>query len=883
MAERMRPATGTTPAESWETFDMVVRDERVPGQPEVRRESQQAAAVRVRRLVGRDREIAELTETVASVPLTTVTGPGGVGKTALALAVAAESSERFPGGVFVVWLASLRSADLVASEVAAQVGLQRSGGESNVDALTRWLADRDLLLVLDNCEHVVSAVAQLVEELIARLPGLHVLATSREPLWVMDELNHRLAPLTVAGTEAGVAEIDACPAVRLFRERAGDRMHPSLETDRAVGLMGEICRRVDGLPLAIELTAAMGAGLELEDISRHLDELFDLLPHAARRADGSQRSLRSTVEWSDALLPEDERRLLRRLAVFAGGFDLATINAVCASEGQSAAKVAGLTSRLVERSLLLKHDATGEYQLLETIRQYATEELALAGEIDAIRDRHAYCYLEIGLRESGAMMTGPERPHLEVLKRVEDNTRVALERLLEIDPDAALGLAASLNIFWYMQGKLREGISWLERARALAPDAPAELRAMSLFCGAFLVGHDTDDWQVAATLLDLGIDTISGAVSDTDEPPLILAMLLCLRGECDVFNDAPESALALTEAGYDIAARYPGSWGEGFCAWNVGNARRANGDEDGALSMFMKCHEVGRTDGHGILDMVACNDVARTWEERGALDVARKFWEHALQLRRDLGAVRIGAVHGTMSTALLAVARVAEQQGDLATTSKLLREGLPLAEEMREVETARLMTELLLKTTQATSAQRAILQPHDGVWRIEFNGTNVHVPDLKGLWHLRELVARPHQPVPALSLIGATSETPLRRADTGPILDQQALMQYRRRLADLDDELDAAALRGDTKRHAERSAEREALIAELKRATGLGGRPRRSGSPTEKARLNVTRTIRHAINELASRAPDLAAHLDESVVTGVSCCYEPAVDIAWTT
>lgn len=862
---------------------MGASDERVPGQPEARRVSPQATVIRSRRLVGRDREIAEVAETVASVPLTTVTGPGGVGKTVLALAVAAESSARFPDGVFVVWLASLRSADLVAGEVAAQVGLQRSGGESNVDALTRWLAERDLLLVLDNCEHVVSAVAQLVEDLTARLPRLHVLATSREPLWVMDELNHRLAPLTVAGSDAGRVEIDECPAVRLFRERAGDRMHTSLDTDRAVGLMGEICRRVDGLPLAIELAAAMVAGLQLEDISRHLDDLFDLLPQAARRADGAQRSLRATVEWSDALLSEDERRLLRRMAVFAGGFDLAAINEVCASEGQSAAKVAGLTGRLVEKSLLLKHEATGLYQLLETIRQYATEQLALAGELDAIRDRHAYCYLEIGLRESGATMTGPERPHLDVLHRIEDNTRVALERLLKINPEAALGLAASLNIFWWTQGKLREGISWLGRAREVAPDAPLDLLATSLFCEAFLVGHDTDDWKAAATLLDLGIEVISKTVSDTDEPPLILGMLLCLRGECDDFNDDAKSALSLTEAGYDIAERYPGSWGQGFCAWNVGNARRAIGDEDGALAMFMKCHEVGRTHGYGIADMVACNDIGRTWEERGVLDTARDFWERALQLRRDLGALRIGYVHGTMSTALLAVARVAEQQGDLATTSKLLREGLPLAEEMREVETARLMAELLRKTTQAESMQRAILRPQDGIWRIEFNGTNLHVPDLKGLWHLRELVARPHQPVPALSLIGATSETTLPSADTGPILDQQALMQYRRRLAKLDDELDAAAIRGDTKRQAERSVERDALIAELKRATGLGGRPRRSGSPTEKARLNVTRTIRHAINELASRAPELAAHLDQSIVTGVSCCYEPAVDIAWTT
>jgi predicted ATPase len=183
--------------------------------------SDHATAVRSRRLVGRDREIAEVAKSVASVPLTTVTGPGGVGKTALALAVATESSACFPDGVFVVWLASLRSADFIAGEVAAQVGMQRSGGQSNEDALTDWLADRDVLLVLDNCEHVVAAVADLVEALIARLPRLHVLATSREPLWAIDEVNHRLAPLPAA------------VAVRLFQERAGARAPASLDTDRA--------------------------------------------------------------------------------------------------------------------------------------------------------------------------------------------------------------------------------------------------------------------------------------------------------------------------------------------------------------------------------------------------------------------------------------------------------------------------------------------------------------------------------------------------------------------------------------------------------------------------------------------------------------------------
>jgi hypothetical protein len=226
---------------------------------------------------------------------------------------------------------------------------------------------------------------------------------------------------------------------------------------------------------------------------------------------------------------------------------------------------------------------------------------------------------------------------------------------------------------------------------------------------------------------------------------------------------------------------------------------------------------------------------------------------------------------------------VAAEQGDRDTALGLLREGLPLAEEHREVETAEAMAELLTAISQSEPVQRATLCPEGGVWRVGYNGTEVHVHDLKGLWHLRELVSRPGEFVTALALVGASVEEPIPSGDTGPMLDLEALRQYRRRLAELDDRLDTAVLRADLEQQERWTAERDALIVELKRATRLGGRARRSGSPSEKARLNVTRTVRHAISDLSTTTPELAAHLDESITTGVSCCYQPRINIAWTT
>jgi predicted ATPase len=486
----------------------------------------------------------------------------------------------------------------------------------------------------------VSAVADLASALTARLPRLRVLATSREPLWIDGEVTYRLAPLAVVGPDASLEEVAASAAVRLFRERAGARTRGALDTERACRLFAEICRRVDGLPLAIELAAARVAGLDPEDIASHLDDLFTLFPQSARRADGARRSLRATVEWSDALLTEDERRLLRRMGVFAGRFDLGAIKEVCATDGQTAARVADLTARLVEKSLLLKLDDSGGYQLLETIRQYSVEQLVAAGEIDAVRERHARFYLGVALQACVGLMSESERPHLDVIARIDDNLRVALARLLVLDPEAALLLSGALPPYWWIRGRLREGIGWLEQALAAAPDAPLELRATARFGHGFLIAQDTEDWVAAARSIDVGI----GLLANASEPPPILGMLMCLRGECDVYNGDAKSAVARTEAGIAIVRRHAdarGAWPEGFCMWNVANAKRADGDGDAAVASFTECAGLSRRRGLFVGEMVACNSLGEIWEERADLDESRRFWERALRCRREKGVLPI--------------------------------------------------------------------------------------------------------------------------------------------------------------------------------------------------------------------------------------------------
>ena len=423
--------------------------------------------------VGRERELAALQPVLAADRLVTLTGPGGVGKTRLALEAATRRAGAHPDGAWVAELAALPDSDALAQTVATALGLELLPGDAGPEALAHHLAGRDLLLVLDNCEHVGPAVAALARVLLRDCPGLRLLATSRAPLHVPGEVDWRVPSLRLAdpGALPALDQLAGSDAVRLFCERAAAanaRFRLSEDNAEAVAA---VCWRVDGLPLAIELAAARVAALAPAQIGERLGDALAVL-RGAGSGSGTpgltrQQTLEATLDWSHDLLAPGERVLFRRLAVFAGGFGLD------AAETVAGADVPGLAS-LVDQSLVLVDDAGPEYRyrLLEPIRQYAAAKLAAAAEGGQLADAHARAYAARAAVPGGAV-DDLDPAQVDRLERDHDNLRAALAWTLHHDPGASAAFAAGVAGLWLLRLHLQEGARWLERALAAAPDPTA--------------------------------------------------------------------------------------------------------------------------------------------------------------------------------------------------------------------------------------------------------------------------------------------------------------------------------------------------------------------------------------------------------------------------
>jgi predicted ATPase/DNA-binding SARP family transcriptional activator len=456
------------------------------------------------RLIGRDAAVADVIDRLCSGRLVTLTGPGGVGKTRLALAAAervagAPASPDLPlcDGVWAVELAGWEvpdggdCSDRVAEHIAAVLGIPdvaagrpgppvRTAGVTG--RLARALADRHVLLVLDNCEHVVGPVATLARPLLEAAPGLRILATSREPLGVPGELVWPVPPLDVPDDNAAEG-LARSSAVQLFVERAtASAPGFALDGDNAVAV-ATICRRLDGLPLALELAAARVRGLGVHALAERLDDRFALLAVGEGWTPARHRTLRAVIDWSWDLLTPAEQAVVRRVAVHADGFTLAAAEAVgAAGPGVAADEVAGLLARLVDRSLVVVEDtsASVRYRLLETIAEYATERLAAVAETDAARQRHAHHHVELAEQANAHVRGHDQRRWLDRLDTEAANIRLAHDWAVERgDAALALRLAGAMSWYWFLRGRHREGYRSLGAALAVEGEASPGYRALA--------------------------------------------------------------------------------------------------------------------------------------------------------------------------------------------------------------------------------------------------------------------------------------------------------------------------------------------------------------------------------------------------------------------
>ncbi len=534
--------------------------------------------------VGRERELTEVATLLGASRLLTLTGAGGCGKTRLAFELGGQQLD-FADGVWPVELAALSRPALIGPAIAQAMDARLASDREPEVALAGHIGERQLLLLLDNCEHLVEGVAQMVEALLRHCPNLTVLATSREPLRIPGEVTWRVPSLSLprlGAAEAADAAL-AAESMQLFAVRAAQAA-PGFELDSEnAPAVASLCHRLDGMPLAIELAAARVGVLTPAQIVDRLDDSLDLLSAGSRTAMTRQQTLRATLAWSFELLDPDEQVLLRRLAAFAGGFGLEPVEEICAAAPLRSGDVVALLGRLVDKSLVQVEGGAGgrRYRLLETVRQYATEQLLEAGEGEELGRRHREWYL--ALAESDPTPAGdlPARDRLRRLDLERDNLRAALTSALASDPQAGLRLAVALWRFWLMRGYLAEGYTWLAAALEAAPE-PTAMRARALRA-ACLVGlrrgaHDRIHEFAAASIAILAELGDHAGMFDTVEVAAAYRAIVSDEAAIEELLGEHEGLLAA-----DLPAARPPTWAahtRGLAAWlrrDYGRAREQFG------------------------------------------------------------------------------------------------------------------------------------------------------------------------------------------------------------------------------------------------------------------------------------------------------------------
>jgi predicted ATPase len=603
--------------------------------------------------------------------LVTLTGPPGVGKTRLAIEVGRAVAQDFRDGVWLMELASLSDADTIPDTLTSLLGVRPPGravdpddgaGNSALGRLTDYLRSRRGLLILDNCEHLVAGVARLVQPLLAGCPELHVLATSREVLGVPGEAQWPVPALSLPAPEvADPRELVGSEAVRLFEDRAV-KVRPSFAlTAETAPAVAEVCRRLDGLPLAIELAAARVKVLPVAHIAAALGDRFRLLVAGSRTVPPRQQTLRAAVEWSYDLLHEDEREVFEQLSVFAGGCSLAAAEQVGEQLGLGAFELLDLLGGLADKSLLVATvgtDGQPRYRLLETLRAYGIERSQERGRFDLARRRHAELCATIA-EDSERRLYGPE--HLQWLRRLEEeleNFRAAVQNAVA-DGRAGLAVrvAGALGFFFAMTERHGMGRAWLEAALAAADDSlPAVVQARALSSLGYLEGQQSDfDRGIEDAERGLAFAVASGDTWQTASSKLILGLTL---DEVQRYERVP-GLLAEARAGFDSIAEPRADWGVAACELVTAVAAVRSGDLEAAERANREVLVRSQHIRYDLFD--AWSRLLTAWiaERRGDLETAVAECRAALELLR-----RLGLPH-YVAFALCVIGRLAMRAGAL--------------------------------------------------------------------------------------------------------------------------------------------------------------------------------------------------------------------------
>ncbi|MFL5909635.1 MAG: LuxR C-terminal-related transcriptional regulator [Gaiellaceae bacterium] len=535
--------------------------------------------------IGRERELTEVRKVLDGVRLLTLTGPGGSGKTRLALQTAADAFGRFPDGIWLVELAPIEGPALVGQALGAAVGVRPLPGQSALDAAVSHLAGRRALILLDNCEHLSEGAAEVARALLERCPEVTVLATSRAPLGLAAETTWQVPSMTLPdsaepGAAAALAQSDA---VRLFVERA-TRVRPDFKvTAAAAPALAAVCSDLDGIPLALELAAARVRMLSIEQIAAGLSNRFHLLT-GGDGGDLRHVTLRASVDWSHDLLSDQERTLLRRLGVFKGGFSLHAVEEVTALEPGEQVTVLDVLTALVDQSLVVAEDDGQEvrYRLLETVREYALDLLREADELDAVRDRHLDYFLSLAERTAPDLVGAGHRRSLAALDAEAANLAAALDRANARDADRGLRLCAALVIWWKQRGMFDEADAGCGRALEAADPEPSVVRALVLCGRAYLLtfaGRFID----AAKAAQEGL-RVAEAVGDASTMSRSLSVLGTLRHGPD-----PAGSVPVYERACDLASEAEDHWCLAATTAGLGWSKIVLGELDEADRIFADC------------------------------------------------------------------------------------------------------------------------------------------------------------------------------------------------------------------------------------------------------------------------------------------------------